>query len=246
MDAASLDRICRRQKVKGLYLMPGMQNPTTICIPERRRAALAKTAEHHGLILIEDDAYSLSRDEIFEPVSSFMPENSIYIAGMSKALAAGLRTAFVRVPHRYRHSFCEAVLNTIWMAPPLNVEIARRWIKDGTVDRVLLRKKEESAVRFQLAEKILQDYSFAGVKTGFFIWLSLPEVWSGLLFEQRMRELGVNVFGAEKFTVGDAPAPAAVRISLSCVKNRADLASGLQLIKRVLDEGPQNSFSVTM
>jgi len=246
MNAESLDRICRRQKIKGVYLMPGMQNPTTTCMPENRREELAKSAKRHGLILIEDDAYSLSLNEVVTPVSNFMMENSIYIAGMSKALAAGLRTAFVRVPHQFHHPFCEAVLNTIWMAPPLNAEIAKRWIKDGTVDRVLFRKKEESAIRFHLAEKILQGFSFAGIETGFFIWLTLPEGWKGLLFEQRMRELGVDVFGAEKFTVGDAPSPAAARISLSCTKNREDLASGLKQIKRVLDEGPQKTFSVTM
>ena len=61
-----------------------------------------------------------------------------------------------------------------------------------------------------------------------------------------MRELGVNVFGAEKFTVGDAPAPAAARISFTGVKSIEYLRSGLQLVKRVLDGELRPGFSVTM
>ena len=61
-----------------------------------------------------------------------------------------------------------------------------------------------------------------------------------------MRELGVNVFGAEKFTVGDATAPAAARISLTGAKSINELAAGLQLVKRVLDGEVQSDFPVTM
>lgn len=234
MVAENLDRICRREEIKGVYLIPGVQNPTTTTVSESRRNALAKVVLHHGLIVIEDDAYDLIRPGVTLPLSALLPENSVYIAGISKALAAGLRVAFVAVPFRYRKALYEAVLNTIWMAPPLNVELVSLWIKDGTVDKVLELKRAEAVKRFELAEEILSGYSFRGIPTGFFIWLSLPAPWTGSQFEQRMRELGVNVFGAEKFTVGSASTPAAARVSLSGTKTLDELATGLRLIKRVL------------
>ncbi len=246
MDAESLDRICRREKITGLYLMPGVHNPTTITVTESRREALAKIAITHGLLVIEDDAYDLTRPGITPPTTALLPDNGLYIAGISKALAAGLRVAFMVVPQKYRRAICEAVLNTVWMTPPLNVELVSLWIKDGTAETVIELKRQEAAKRFALAKKILHRYTFTGIATGFFIWLSLPTPWRGLLFEQRMRELGVNVFGAEKFTVGDATAPAAARISLTGTKNTDELATGLQLVKRVLDGELQSDFSVTM
>lgn len=234
MIAESLDRICRREEIKGIYLIPGVHNPTTITMSESRRKALAKIVLHHRLITLEDDAYDLTRPGIIPPLSALVPENSVYIAGISKALAAGLRVAFVAVPAGFRQALYEAILNTIWMAPPLNVELITRWIKDGTVDKVLEWKRVEAAKRFALTGKILSDYSFRGIPTGFFIWLSLPAPWTGALFEQRMREHGVNVFAAEKFTVGDAIAPAAARVSLTGTRTIDELATGLQCIKRVL------------
>lgn len=246
MLAGSLDRICRREQIRGLYLMPGVQNPTTTTVSESRRDALAKVVIKHDLIVIEDDAYDLTRPGVIPPITALIPDNGVYIAGISKALAAGLRVAFMATSQKYRRPICEAVLNTVWMTPPLNVELVSMWIRDGVADKVVDLKRKEAAKRFALAEKILQDYSFTGIATGFFIWLSLPSPWRGLIFEQRMRELGVNVFGAEKFTVGDAPAPAAARISLTGAKSIDELGAGLQLIKRVLDGELQSDIPVTM
>ncbi|HID02880.1 MAG TPA: PLP-dependent aminotransferase family protein, partial [Desulfobacterales bacterium] len=226
MLAKSLDLICRRENIKGLYLMPGVQNPTTVTLLESRRQALAKVVRKHGLIVIEDDAYDLTRPGIIPPVSTLVPDSGIYIAGISKALAAGLRVSFVVVPKTLRMPVRDAILNTTWMTPPLNVELVSMWIKDGVVDKVINQKRQEATKRFELAGNILHNYNFAGIKTGFFIWLALPNSWSGIVFEQRMRELGVNVFGAEKFTVGDASAPAAARISLTGTKSIDKLIEG--------------------
>ena len=246
MLAENLDRICRREKIKGLYLMPGVHNPTTTTITEARRDALAKIALKHRLVVIEDAAYDLTRPGIIPPTTARLPETGVYIAGISKAFAAGLRVAFMVVPRRCYKPVYEAILNTVWMTPPLNVELVGMWIKDGTADRVIDHKRREAAERFALAKKILHRYSFKGIPTGFFIWLDLPAPWRGFLFEQRMRELGVNVFAAEKFTVGDAAAPAAARLSLTGTKTLDELAAGLQLVKRVLDGERQSEMPVTM
>lgn len=246
MIPESLDRICRREQIRGLYLIPGVHNPTTITLPESRRHALAKIVLSHGLIAIEDDAYDLTRPGVIPPISRLIPDNGIYIAGISKALAAGLRIAFMAVPQGYRRAIREAILNTTWMTPPLNAELVCMWIRDGMADRIIDQKRKEAAKRFTLAEKILSDYSFTGIATSFFIWLSLPDPWRGFVFEQRMRELGVNVFGAEKFIVGDTPPPAAARISLTGTQSIEELTTGLQLLKRVLDGERSPDLSVTM
>ena len=246
MIPESLERTCRREKISGLYLMPGVHNPTTATLPESRRIQLANIVKKYRLIVIEDDAYELTRSGIIPPISALVPENGLYIAGISKTLAAGLRVAFMVVPLRFRKQICEAILNTVWMTPPLNVELVSMWIKDGTADEVVELKQKAATKRLAMAAEILKGYRFMSIRTGFFIWLSLPKPWRGLPFEIRMRELGVNVFGAEKFTVGDAHAPAAVRISLSGAKNMDELAIGLQLVKRVLDGVPLADYSITM
>lgn len=236
MIAESLDTACRRNDIKGLYIVPGVQNPTTTTMSESRRDKIAQVAATHGLTVIEDDAYDLTGPAVHLPLSARNPENSVFIAGISKALAAGLRVAFMIVPRRFRRALSEAVLSTIWMAPPLNVELVSMWIKDGTADKVVAAKRTEAEKRFRIAGNVLADYHFAGLPTGFFIWLSLPEPWTGPAFEAKAREFGINVFSAEKFTVGGATAPSAIRLSLCHTPDLIDLQKGLTLIRDILSD----------
>ncbi len=242
MVSDSLGMACRRNDIKGLYLVPGVQNPTTTTMSESRRDEIAGIAATYGLITIEDDAYDLTGPAMHLPVTVRNPENSVFIAGVSKALAAGLRVAFMIVPKRFRRVLSEAVLSTIWMTSPLNVALVSMWIKDGTADRVVAAKRTEAEKRVRIAGEILGDYHFQGLATGFFIWLFLPEPWTGAAFEAKAREVGINLFSAEKFTVGGAVAPPAVRLSLCHTADLSVLKKGLTLIREILDDALPGPF----
>lgn len=235
MIPESLDTACRRESIQGLYLMPGMQNPTTIGMPAERREALARVAERRSLLVIEDDAYELTAGGGAPPVASFLPERSLYIAGLSKCLGAGLRVAFAAAARGdLRRELAKAVLNTVWMTAPINVELAAQWIMDGTADRTVERKRGESRRRFDIAGDSLGGLRFQGRRTGLFLWLELPESRRGRSFETRARELGVNVFGAEKFAVGGARVPAGARISLSGPRDADELRRGLSVLRELI------------
>ena len=197
-----VDTACRRDGLKGLYLMPGVHNPTTATMSMERREALAGLVRKHSLLLIEDDAYDLTVRNSTPPVASFVPEQSVYVAGMSKAVAAGLRVAFLAAPKNLRRPLAQAVLNTVWMTPSLNAELACLWITDGTASAALERKRREARKRSAIAREMLQGLDYSGHPTGFFIWLALPAPWRGNTFEAAARAAGVNVFGAEKVRRG--------------------------------------------
>jgi len=234
MTAEGLDAACRRDEIKGVYLMPGVHNPTTISMPEDRRDAIAALAEKHDLIIIEDDAYDLTDPGRISPVGSRARHRSVYVAGVSKSLAAGLRVAFLIAPKPFLKPLAQAVLNTIWMAPPLNGELAAMWINDGTADKIVELKRAEAARRYMIACDMLEGLLFRGKPSGFYIWLTLPEPWTGQKFEERARELGVNIFGAEKFAVGETAAPAAARISLTGTESLEEFRKGLTLVRDII------------
>ncbi len=77
MTPEGLDAACRRDKIKGVYLMPGVHNPTTATMPGERRDRIASLAESHDLIIIEDDAYDLTDPSRLEPVSSRARHRSV-------------------------------------------------------------------------------------------------------------------------------------------------------------------------
>lgn len=234
MIPCELDTACRRDAIRGVYLMPGVHTPTTATMGSRRRDGIARLADSHDLIVIEDDAYALTDPGTLAPVASRIPGRSVYIAGLSKIMAAGLRTAFMVAPKPLRQPLAQAVLNTIWMAPPLNAELAAMWINDGTADRIVATKRQAVAKRYMVACDVLEDFRFRGKPTGFFLWLELPEPWTGATFAEAASLEKVNIFGAEKFSVGDGTPPSAARLSLTGTETMEDFCRGLWIIRNIL------------
>ncbi|WP_321401177.1 PLP-dependent aminotransferase family protein [Maridesulfovibrio sp.] len=234
MIPEQLDRICRRERIAGVSLMPGVQNPTSICMPFERREQIAMIACNHDLTIIEDDAYALTVESDLPPVASLAPERSVFIAGVSKSIAVGLRVAFmVAQGERFKH-LAHAILNSVWMTPPLNAELLCQWITDGTADITVKLKRQAAFHRFEAVKDLLGDMGLGVNPSGFFLWLTLPEPWKGYMVESRAREAGLNIFGAEKFAVGGGVVPSNIRLSLSGPKDIAELRKGLKILKEVL------------
>ena len=235
MTPEGLDVACRRDRIKGLYLMPGVQNPTTLSMSETRRADIARLADKHDLLVIEDDAYALTSPETRRPVSAYAPHRAVAIAGLSKSIAAGLRVAFLVAPQPLLKPLAQSVLNTVWMTPPLNAEIAAMWINDGTAQKTVQVKSAKAARRYMTACDVLEGHRFLGSKHGFYIWLDLPDSLTGHAFEAETKRHGVNVFAAEKFTVGQTVPPNAARVSLTGAKSLEELEKGLKIVRDALD-----------
>ncbi|WP_320006784.1 PLP-dependent aminotransferase family protein [Maridesulfovibrio sp.] len=236
MIPEQLARICRREKINGISLMPGVQNPTSVCMPLERREQIAMICCNHDLTIIEDDAYGLTVESDFPPVTSFAPERSVFIAGVSKSIAVGLRVAFMVAQGERFKQLAHAILNSVWMTPPLNVELIAQWIQDGTADITVKLKRQAARRRFEAVKDQLDGLGLGlGINpSGFFLWLSLPQSWKGYMVESRAREAGINIFGAEKFAVGGGPVPANIRLSLSGPKDIDELRKGLGILREIL------------
>jgi 2-aminoadipate transaminase len=86
------------RKPKLLYVTPTFQNPTGLCYPESRRAALRKVLAGSDVLLVEDDPY---HDLWYDtpppaPLTTGMdPKYSVYLGSFSKTSVPGLRVGFL-------------------------------------------------------------------------------------------------------------------------------------------------------
>lgn len=235
----ALEEVCVREGVRGLYLMPGSHNPTTATPGRERQARLAELARSRNLFVLEDAAYALTAEQPLEPLASLAPERTFFIASVSKMVAGGLRVAFVASPPEQMERLELGITATTWMASPLCAEIAAAWILDGTADATMRRKRAEAARRNEMARVVLAGREFAGLNNGYFIWLALPEPWRAADFERAAALRGVVVIAGDAFAVGQTPAPAAVRVSLSAARSRQELEQGLKVLAELLGEAPR-------
>jgi DNA-binding transcriptional MocR family regulator len=240
----SLEEVCGREGVRGLYCLPGSHNPTTASPTPERQERLAGIARARNLLVIEDGAYALTADAACTPIRRFVPERAFFICSVSKMVDGGLRVGFVAGPEEYVERLALGITSTTWMAAPLCGEIAAGWILDGTAQSVLRRKLAEAAARGELARRVLRGADFAAPRRGYFLWLRLPEPWRGPDFERAAGRRGVIVIAGDAFAVGQTPAPAAVRVSLSAARSRAELEAGLGVLAQLLAETPRPARAI--
>jgi len=236
MIPVSLENLCKKLDIKGIYLMPNMQNPTATVMSIERKQAIADIILRYGLILIEDDIYNFTNLTGQTALSTLVPDNGIFICGMSKALFPGLRIAYTLVPERFLYKFTQTVANTIWMAPPISSEIVTRLIENGTALDIINKKKQVIAHRLELAKDVFKGFSFQAAESSMFLWLNLPEGWSCAEFENTALLNRIRVISAYKFYVGSQLPPNAVRISLGSVKNDEQLIKGLNILVSILKQ----------
>ncbi len=231
----ALERACRLEpRPAGLYLVPTLQNPTSAILPEERRLALARVAENQGLWIIEDDVHAFLPAESPTPIAVYAPERTLYLASVAKCLAPGLRTGFLAAPAALRARLLSGIHTSMWMPPPLMVEVTTRWLADGTAERLIAAKRRETESRQRLAQRVLGEHRPRAHPSGYQIWLELPEPWHTDEFVARARERGVITVGAGAFAVSRTYVPQAVRLSIG-LPTRPALERGLTTINEILN-----------
>lgn len=237
MDEEALIDACKNENIKGIYLIPDSHNPTTHTMTAERRKALAQIAKKYGIFIIEDGAYHFLGAHQQPAVAAYAPENTIYIASMSKILAPGLRIAYLSVPQDYRTEISQALYNLNISVSPLMAVLAARIIVSGQLERFISSHQQNARKRNKLVNRYLDGYDCLGDNTGIFRWLRLPgKITTGAEFEAMALEKGVRIYGAERFIVGNSPPDRAVRLSVEAPETLNELEQGLQILKAILDQ----------
>lgn len=231
---SALAAACTQRRVQAIYCMPTVQNPTGSMLAEGRRREIVAIAREHDIMIIEDDIHRLYRPDAPPTLAAMAPERTIFIAATSKCLAGGLRVAFMSCPERLQDNVRRIILSTIWNTSPLMVEIACRWIQDGTASATVEQKRKECASRHELARRLLPRAEFFGYAGGLSAWIGLPPEWTSGSFALEAQRHGVLVGHDAAFAVGETPRRACVRLSLSAPVTQATLVRGLQTLAMIM------------
>ncbi|MEO8378520.1 MAG: PLP-dependent aminotransferase family protein [Acidobacteriota bacterium] len=229
----ALERAARARTAKVLYTIPSIHNPTALVMPEKRRRELAAVAERHGLTIIEDDVSGFLLEKTPSPIAAFAPERTIFITGLGKAIAAGLRIGYLVAPEALMPRVRNALAASVLFGSPVVAELAATWIEDGTAGKVVEQKRAEIVLRRRVAERILP--SAGGDPRSLHLWMELPKRWTADAFVEEARRRHVRIASASTFAV-TPDVPRAVRISIGCPATVADLESALHVIAGIGEE----------
>ncbi len=233
-DMNALDKLCRQRRIKAVYTQPTLHNPLGWVLSLEQREALVAIAREHDLLLIEDAAYAFHADSPPPPVSTLAPERSIYISGLSKSVATGLRCGFVVAPSGWVAQLERVIRATTWNTPGLITALACRWIADGTVTRLEQQKRDDAKARQNIARAVFSGWRYTSHPNSYFIWLPLPDEVRADLICAKLLASGISVSSAEPFTTTEH-VPHALRLALGSVK-REQLENALLKVKSVIED----------
>jgi DNA-binding transcriptional MocR family regulator len=232
----ALAEIARKTRARVAYLMPTVQNPTARTMSKSRRREIVKVLRENDLWAVEDDNYA-----IFAPagkaslpaLASLAPERCIYLGGVSKSVAPGLRLGYMRCASEEQlETVVRAVRSTVYAPPSLGGLLFSEWVGDGTAFEIADSVRREVDARADLCREMLDRPFASAVVNAPHFWLPMDELAAERLAGRALRA-GVAL------TPPNAPVPpgsqvSGIRVCIGAAASAAQLGVGLERLRIAL------------
>lgn len=232
-DLDALDCLCRTRRVRAVYSMPTLHNPLGWVLSLEQRERMVTVARHHGLLIIEDAAYAFLADNPPPPLAALAPECTVYVSGLSKSVATGLRVGFVAAPLAKVPALERTIRATTWNTPGVLTAIASTWLDDGTVLQLEAEKRQDARARQVLAGEALAGLRCIRHPSSYFLWLPLSEDARADQIAMALMGEQIAVTTAEPFATS-ANVPHALRLALGSAE-MGPLRTALERVKWVVE-----------
>ena len=231
-DLDALEKLCRTRSVRAVYTMPTLHNPLGWVMGADQRDQFVSIARKHELYIIEDAAYAFLVEDSPPPLAELAPERTVYVSGLSKSVATGLRVGFVAAPAQMLSALERTIRATTWNTPGVMTAIASAWLDDGTVSKLEAEKRADAQARQAMADDLLAGLRYVRHPSSYFIWLPLSEDARADQIAMALMREQVSVSTAQPFATS-AHVPHAIRLALGSVDMNT-LREALVKVKRVV------------
>ncbi|WP_158799596.1 PLP-dependent aminotransferase family protein [Pedobacter sp. L105] len=205
ISVEAIRELCKKQKIRLLYLTPHHHYPTTVTMSAERRVELLQLASTYGFIILEDDYdydFHYNGNSVLPLASADTNGMVVYIGSFCKSLAPGFRSGYLIAPEN------------------LIREMAKfRRLVDRQGDMLM-----EQALAELLEEKEIQRHLKKAVK----IYQERRDTFTGLLQHHLGNELSfISPPGGLSVWTKWNPQLNLMRISKNCLKHNLHLPQEL-------------------
>src|ERR1700722_2012376 len=182
-----LERVCRRKRVRAVYVTPHYHFPTTVLMTPQRRMRLMLLASQFGFAIVEDDYdhdFHFTHQPML-PLAAFDGAGYvIYIGSLSKLLSPSLRVGYVSAPKALIARIAAEIIMVDRQGDQAMEAAISEFIRAGELHRhtrKMMRLYAERRDRFA---------EFLGMAFGDAIELSVPD--GGLAFWVRFNDVDLD------------------------------------------------------
>jgi DNA-binding transcriptional MocR family regulator len=223
-----------------LYVMPTYHNPTGTLMSVSRRRRLVDLAARHGVIVLEDNAYTattgLDGGAPPQPIAAYAGKDAeiLTVGTLAKMVWAGLRIGWVRAPCEITERLARLKALADLGSPVLDQALAARLLPkltDLTADR-RRRLRERLDCLSVLMREFLPTWRWRVPDGGSALWIELPDTDARVFAQVALRH-GVEVVPGATM---DPSGAHDCYIRLPCTFPPEVLAEVVQRLRRSWDE----------
>lgn len=242
IDFNNLETIFKYGNVKFFYTMPRFQNPSGYSYNKYEKKKIVDLAARYNVYIVEDDYLGeLEIDTKADPLYCFDQfEKVIYIKTYSKTIMPGLKVAAAVVPNylsemflRYKQ-YCDKGTSIISQGA-LEIFISSGMFHKYEKKLKIIYENKMNIFREAYKKYGLTDMPIYVPKTGFFIYMELPEKVNVKRLISLLKDENILTMSCEEMFLENFKGGNALRISLSSALN-SEIEYGIRTISRAISK----------
>lgn len=237
-----LEEVCRRRRVRAVYVTPHHQFPTTVMMAADRRLKLLMLAEQYDFAIVEDDydhEFHFTHRPVMPLASLDQWGRVIYVGSLSKVLAPGLRVGYLVAPARVIDCSASEIMLIDRQGNAVTELAAAELLRSGEVRRHVRRTlkiygERRNALARLVREELGDAVDFELPEGGLALWLRLDPRYDITRLVQDVAGERVRILPGTLFGDSGRDIPA-IRLGYGSL-DQDELAAGVRRIRAALQK----------
>lgn len=236
MDIDALEAMCKKRKIKAVYVTPHHQFPTTVTMKAGKRIRLLELSTKYGFAIIEDDydhEYHFAAGNNLALASSQMAVNVIYISSYSKLIAPAIRVGYITGPEKFMKSLISLRAQIDRQGDNILEHAIADLMEDGTIGRhsrkaVLTYRNRRDLTEHYLNRHFASDISHKAPEGGLAYWISFNKEINFNSYRELLMSKHIQIVPPETF-YEDGRARFGMRLGYGSL-NEDELSQGIKTL----------------